>query len=264
MVTAIFRAKVTEPSLFVSLYHDFAVRLGAHGMAALSSRLPYYGGASVVGQGYGHYDSAEAVLGDDSGTDQGRMEGVGVHKQRTTSTPDLAIASFSITRVRDALTLPVSSPERWDKLASLAREFQETASHYGKTIIEEIHFPEEQRTVKTICVGGLAGGSKFLVRDVLFKFASPSVAGVRLYPTEEEAHKIASHELRAAVALWGAVLGAGGGGGGGGGDAEAVPPVLPPLMCVIRHRGYCILASSLLPLRLAAPSGATVAPRSSP
>lgn len=56
--------------------------------------------------------------------------------------------------------------------------------------------PLEQRTVKPINIGGIAGGEKFVVRGILFKF---SYDVNNLYGGDEYAMKTASHDLRGLV-----------------------------------------------------------------
>lgn len=42
---------------------------------------------------------------------------------------------------------------------------------YGKIIIEENYLSVEEKSIKPISIGGTAGGSKYRVQEILFKFA---------------------------------------------------------------------------------------------
>jgi hypothetical protein len=54
---------------------------------------------------------------------------------------------------------------------SLVEDFVETAQHYGRIIISEVFIPPKEKTIKPVSVGGVIGGEKFIVGNVLFKFA---------------------------------------------------------------------------------------------
>ena len=45
------------------------------------------------------------------------------------------------------------------------------AEAYGRIIISEMCLPDEDKTIKPTALGGIAGGQKFIVQDILFKFA---------------------------------------------------------------------------------------------
>lgn len=55
------------------------------------------------------------------------------------------------------------------ELERLSRDFTNVASTYGKVILSELYLPVEEKTVRPINMGGVLGGSKYVVRDVLFK-----------------------------------------------------------------------------------------------
>lgn len=57
-----------------------------------------------------------------------------------------------------------------EKLAHLARDFVYCSKTYGKIIISEFFLPEAQKTIKSINAGGVAGGSKYIVSGIFFKF----------------------------------------------------------------------------------------------
>ncbi|CAM9483536.1 unnamed protein product, partial [Heterosigma akashiwo] len=118
-------------------------------------------------------------------------------------------------------------------LADLAADFFADAELYGRIIISEQFLPAEQRTVRpaTRAVGGVAGGEKYLVpsRGLMFKFASDAKG---VYGGETWAQKAAGHELRALIALYNL----------------QVPELYFPLVAVIDHFGYRLLAISILPV----------------
>jgi hypothetical protein len=83
--------------------------------------------------------------------------------------------------------------ERYKKLAELARDFCYAAQVYGKIIIGELGLPIPQKTIKPVTVGGRAGGDKYIVLNILFKFALDTEG---IYGNNDEAAmKAAGHEL---------------------------------------------------------------------
>lgn len=56
----------------------------------------------------------------------------------------------------------------YQQLARLANNFLDVAKSYGKIIINEASLPDSQKTIKPIKVGGLAGGPKYRVQNILF------------------------------------------------------------------------------------------------
>ncbi len=57
----------------------------------------------------------------------------------------------------------------YNKLANLANNFLEVAKSYGKIIISEVSLPVEKKTIKPANIGGVAGGEKYRVQNILFK-----------------------------------------------------------------------------------------------
>jgi hypothetical protein len=43
------------------------------------------------------------------------------------------------------------------------------AKTYGHIIISEVALPDEKKTIKPIDIGGLAGGQKYRIQNILFK-----------------------------------------------------------------------------------------------
>lgn len=46
-------------------------------------------------------------------------------------------------------------------MVGLVREFEARAVHIGRTIVEELHLSQEDKTIKACDVGGQAGGQKY-------------------------------------------------------------------------------------------------------
>jgi len=64
------------------------------------------------------------------------------------------------------------SYQKWHNLETLAKDFTYVASFYGKIIISEYYLPEQEKTIRVAeDKGGVAGGKKYLVQNILFKFA---------------------------------------------------------------------------------------------
>ncbi len=64
--------------------------------------------------------------------------------------------------------------------------------NYGKIIINELYLPTRDRTIQTTKLGGFAGGTKYLVRDILFKV---SIDSFSIYGDDSFASKVATHEV---------------------------------------------------------------------
>ncbi|PRP87129.1 hypothetical protein PROFUN_01391 [Planoprotostelium fungivorum] len=59
----------------------------------------------------------------------------------------------------------------WGTGYNLGKDFSETATLYAKIIINEVFLPDHLKTFKGVDLGGVAGGRKFIVQNILFKFA---------------------------------------------------------------------------------------------
>ena len=75
---------------------------------------------------------------------------------------------------------------------------------YGRVIIAERNLPVGKKSIKPTELGGVAGGSKYLVHDILFKF--PDAAPATPQPQPPACSPV--------------VASPGGGGGGGGGSGD--------------------------------------------
>jgi len=74
------------------------------------------------------------------------------------------------------------------RLRRLAQDFSHTAKMYGKLIISEFLLDEQYKTIPPTKIGGVAGGYKYLVAGILFKFA---VDWKNIYGGDEFAMKAA-------------------------------------------------------------------------
>jgi hypothetical protein len=75
------------------------------------------------------------------------------------------------------------------------RDFMETAQTYARVIINELHLPLEQKTLRPVSLGGVLGGSKYIVRGVLFKIPDGAIFKDYADPIRI-AQKIAGHEMK--------------------------------------------------------------------
>lgn len=78
-------------------------------------------------------------------------------------------------------------------LIHLAQDFIYASSTYGKIIISEVYSAE--KTIKPIHLGGKLGGTKYIVQNILFKFA---VDESGLY-SDFAAAKVAGHEIKGLI-----------------------------------------------------------------
>lgn len=51
---------------------------------------------------------------------------------------------------------------KYQQISSIIGEFLDAVREYGRIIIAEVSLPAEEKTIKPVNVGGVAGGSKFL------------------------------------------------------------------------------------------------------
>eukprot|EP01132_Coremiostelium_polycephalum_P005864 gene5864-7293_t len=119
--------------------------------------------------------------------------------------------------------------EKFEKLSSLEHDFVYAAETYGRIIISEHFLPDEIKTIKPVSVGGIAGGHKYIVHGIMFKFA---VEIYGLYGSDENAMKTAAHELNGCTSF----LNCG------------IKGLHVPLMAFIDYRGFRLMAMSLLPI----------------
>ena len=112
-------------------------------------------------------------------------------------------------------------------LIHLAEDFIYASSTYGKIIIAEAYSAE--KTIKPISIGGKLGGTKYIVQNILFKFA---VDEAGLY-SDYAAAKVAGHELKGLINYFNC----------------NIENLCLPLMSLVDYRGFRLIAMSILPIR---------------
>jgi hypothetical protein len=124
----------------------------------------------------------------------------------------------------------------YKEVQKISQDFAEAASHYGHIIISELHLPVAQKTIKPSTeIGGVLGGQKFLVNNILFK--CPEERIFKEYPDPIWASmKVAGHELKGLKCLSSYFLDQGSLG------------VHMPMAALIDSRGHRLFAMSLLPI----------------
>ena len=121
--------------------------------------------------------------------------------------------------------------ETYVELIGLAEDFVTSAVRYGQIIISEVYLPLSRKTIRPdTSVGGVIGGEKFIVHNIMFKFAldSHNVFG----GNDESAAKVAGLEQKGLQAYM----------------SSNTPDLCYPLMALIDYKGFRLVASSLLPL----------------
>ena len=111
----------------------------------------------------------------------------------------------------------------------MAQDFVDAATSYGKIIISEHFLPHEKKTIQPQSLPGIIGGEKFVVHNILFKFA---VDHKNIYGSDYSAAKAAGNELRGLMCYFNA----------------SIPDINVPLMALVDYRGFRLTAMSLLPV----------------
>lgn len=119
------------------------------------------------------------------------------------------------------------SYEKFSSLARLAREFVYVAETFSRVIISEMGLPVADKSIKPIDIGGIAGGTKYIVQGVLFKFALDDHG---IYDGDENAQKAAGHDLKGLMSFY----------------LTGVEGLHFPLMSLINYMGFTLIA--VLPL----------------
>eukprot|EP01117_Protostelium_nocturnum_P006466 TRINITY_DN2328_c0_g1_i1.p1 TRINITY_DN2328_c0_g1~~TRINITY_DN2328_c0_g1_i1.p1 ORF type:complete len:1080 (+),score=470.57 TRINITY_DN2328_c0_g1_i1:226-3465(+) len=128
----------------------------------------------------------------------------------------------------------------WGRAHSLVQEFSDNAMTYAKIIISEVFLPSESKTFKPVDIGGVAGGSKYIVQNILFKFATDTLISHRpemwMYggkvPDHTAAAKTAKNEMNGREAL----------------GATYVDGLHYPMMTVIDYMGFRVVAMAVIPI----------------
>ncbi|PRP82853.1 hypothetical protein PROFUN_04716 [Planoprotostelium fungivorum] len=116
--------------------------------------------------------------------------------------------------------------EVYQQLADLGRNFISAAKNYGKIIITEVHLDAKDKTIKPLEV---AGGDKYFVQGIYFKFA---VDSANLFGGDVGAIKVAGHELRSLTQVFNCW----------------VKPLHVPMAVLVDYRGFRLIAMSTCPI----------------
>ncbi|KAL6059841.1 Clu domain-containing protein [Balamuthia mandrillaris] len=117
-------------------------------------------------------------------------------------------------------------------LIHLAQDFIYSSCSYGRIIISEAFVPPDKKTIRPTELGGIVGGEKYIVHNILFKFALDARG---LYRSDYAAAKVAGHELKGLMACFNAL------------EKEKLDLCLP-IMALIDYRGFRLIAMSVLPI----------------
>src|SRR3989338_1661967 len=161
-------------------------------------------------------------------------------QQSSRETSDLINEEFQ--RVREIVTLFRCADSTYEAspwvsgafhtLTDIAKDFTYAVETYGRIIVSEMNLPEEQRTIKVDTrFGGVAGGKKYFIAGILFKFAIDTHG---LYGGDHFAAKAAKHEMNSLMAFSRA--------------ASSSADIGFPLMALLDLRGYRLIASSVVPI----------------
>ena len=137
-------------------------------------------------------------------------------------------------------------PEKKDQ------DFIHAARTYGRIIISEVYLPMRKKTIKPLNLGGVAGGDKYVVHNVLYKFAVDS-AGL-FGGNNLAAAKVGGLELKGLVSyfrsfcylqfffsfsynIYSYFYSA------------AMNDINLPMMTLVDYRGFRLIAMSLLPIQ---------------
>ena len=118
----------------------------------------------------------------------------------------------------------------YQHLADLSTDFVYAVNTYARIIISEVHVSDDQKIIKRASVGGEAGGDKYIVKGIVFKFA---VENEKLKISRSQASKIAGHELRSLIQLI---------------NCEE-PHFLFPMMALVDYRGFRLVGMTQLPIQ---------------
>ena len=156
--------------------------------------------------------------------------------------PDLSTTDNAYNR-RFQEIMELSGPSKYIQMAALGRDFVSLAEVYGRIIISERCLPAQQKSIKPVALGGQAGGSKFIVQGILFKYALDVKIGEGskrekwLYGGKRRddaaAMKAASNELLGLSSFI---------------KCNSTNSIRFPLMALIDYFGYRLVAVSTLPI----------------
>ena len=117
-------------------------------------------------------------------------------------------------------------------LSKLANDFYHCSLTYGKLIISEVYVPIHKKTIKPQkYISGILGGEKYLIKNILFKFATAE-SKHGLFNSTTVAAKVAGHDLKGLMLYFN--LG--------------IDLLHFPLMVLVDYLGFRLQALSWLPI----------------
>eukprot|EP01105_Mastigella_eilhardi_P017010 TRINITY_DN390_c0_g1_i3.p1 TRINITY_DN390_c0_g1~~TRINITY_DN390_c0_g1_i3.p1 ORF type:complete len:2090 (-),score=509.34 TRINITY_DN390_c0_g1_i3:37-6306(-) len=138
-------------------------------------------------------------------------------------------------------TLLAQEEKAWAEIRNIESDFVHAAQLYGKLIVEEKFLPDKslgdgtkpsrKKTIKKSNVGGIAGGQKFIVNDIIFKFATDEEKGT-FQGDDQLAAKIAGHELKSCIRFF----------------SVSNCNIRVPLMANLDYLGFRLTAMARLPI----------------
>eukprot|EP01119_Soliformovum_irregulare_P021101 TRINITY_DN6964_c0_g1_i1.p1 TRINITY_DN6964_c0_g1~~TRINITY_DN6964_c0_g1_i1.p1 ORF type:complete len:1087 (+),score=286.12 TRINITY_DN6964_c0_g1_i1:199-3459(+) len=119
--------------------------------------------------------------------------------------------------------------EVYHDLSTHGHNFIYTAKTYGKIIISEVYMEPNKKTIPPLKGKGFAGGDKYYVHGIYFKFA---VDSEHLYGGDEGAMKVAGHELRHLITVFNCWI----------------KEFTVPMTILLDYRGFRLIAMSTFPV----------------
>ena len=133
-----------------------------------------------------------------------------------------------------------------ERMYSLSNDFFHAASLYAQVIISELTLPVSLKSIQPVKIGGIAGGDKYIVDNILFKLAvdrsfdqflsNGKQKKVYMYGGNKQRHDLSMKAAGIEMSNMQIVL------------AARPDPLYVPLMCIIDYLGHRMIASSILPI----------------
>ena len=120
--------------------------------------------------------------------------------------------------------------EKYNMLNSVNKDFIAIATVYAKTIISEFFLPDDKKSIKLTAVGGVAGGKKYLWRDILFKLVDGTQGPYER--DHEAASKAMGHEMKSVNQYYRCTM----------------VDIHVALQALIDYKGFRMLAQAYLPI----------------
>ncbi|PRP84060.1 hypothetical protein PROFUN_08522 [Planoprotostelium fungivorum] len=135
---------------------------------------------------------------------------------------------------------PDINPDVMDNLNRVSQQFADTATIYAKIIISESELPLQRKSIKPIDIGGVAGGMKYRVQNIMFKFAFDILLveepPMWMYGGSQADHraaaKAAGNEMKGLEAH----------------SSTYVEGLSYPMMALVDYLGFRVVAMAVLPI----------------